>query len=170
MDETSRSVIRRATPTDAEAISVVLRAAFSEYEPCYTPEAFAATAISPAEVRQRMRDGPAWVALRGGGPVGMVVGTVAAVARGDALHIRGMAVVPTARGTGVGHLLLDAVVRFASRERYHRLTLCTTPFLTPAIRLYEQRGFRTTTEAPPEMPQALHGTPLITMARPVAEA
>jgi len=36
-------LIRRAIPPDASAVSELLRRAFHEFEPLYTPEAFVAT-------------------------------------------------------------------------------------------------------------------------------
>jgi len=60
---------------------------------------------------------------------------VAAVARGAALYVRGMAVLPSVRGKGVGETLLRAVEAFASEQGHMTLLLTTTPFLDSAIRL-----------------------------------
>jgi hypothetical protein len=53
------------------------------------------------------------------------------------------------------------VETFARAERYQSLILSTTPFLTDAIRLYEQGGFRRSQEGP----QELFGTPLFAMVK-----
>jgi GNAT superfamily N-acetyltransferase len=72
-----------------------------------------------------------------------------------------MAVCPTARGCGIGQLLLNQVEAFAATEDRHHLYLSTTPFLRSAIRLYERAGFVATSAPPYE----LFGTPLFTMEK-----
>jgi N-acetylglutamate synthase-like GNAT family acetyltransferase len=104
-----------------------------------------------------MKEGPMWIALLDT----EVVGTVAAVKKSDSLYMRGMGVLPRARGSRIGEALVDAVVSYASSEGCTRLFLSTTPFLHRAIRLYEKCGFTRTDEAPYD----LHGTPLFTMER-----
>ena len=76
-----------------------------------------------------------------------------------------MAILPTARGQGIGRVLLEQVERFASESGQRRLFLSTTPFLLRAIRLYEQFGFRRSGEGL----QDLFGTPLFTMVKPIGE-
>jgi GNAT superfamily N-acetyltransferase len=154
--------IRRATPEDAALIASVLRESFIEYRDAYTPEAFAATTPTSAEVRSRMKEGPVWVALLGGS----VVGTVAAVERGEELYVRGMAVLPAARGRGIGELLLHQAEDYASLKGHERLVLSTTPFLHRAIRLYECCGFRRSAEGACD----LLGTPLFTMVKNLGQA
>jgi len=90
-----------------------------------------------------------------------LVGTVAAVLEDNSLYIRSMAVLPRARGKGVGRLLLEDVEHFAATKGARRMFLCTTPFLLQAIRLYEQYGFQRISNGPLE----LLGTPLFTMER-----
>jgi GNAT superfamily N-acetyltransferase len=137
-----------------------LRDAFEGYRPLYTPEAFAATTPSADQIRQRWDEGPVWIALQDGHPVG----TVAAAPRGAALYMRSMAVLPASRGSGCGGLLLAAVEAFAASHGHHRLVLSTTPFLHPAIRLYERAGFMRSGAAPHD----LAGTPLFTMEKELA--
>jgi len=79
------------------------------------------------------------------------------------LYIRGMAVLPMARGKGVGDLLLEEIERFAALSKRSCLVLNTTPFLIPAIRLYQRHGFRRTDEGV----QDLFGTPLFTMQKTI---
>lgn len=73
---------------------------------------------------------------------GAIVGTLSAVMQGDALFLRRMAILPGARGEGIGRQLLDEATRFAREHGARSLTLCTTPFLDRAIALYESYGFR----------------------------
>lgn len=142
---------------DAAQVSSVLRDAFVEYKSLYTEEAFAATTPDADQIRDRMDEGPVWIALQGGA----IVGTVAAIARGEALYIRGMGVSPTARERGLGELLLKQVESFAATHGHKRLTLSTTPFLDRAIRLYERFGFKRNAEGPHD----LFGTQLFSMVK-----
>jgi putative acetyltransferase len=149
--------IRLAIPDEAASIAWVLHQAFVEYESLYTATAFAITTPTPVEIEQRWNEGPIWLALKNG----RLVGTVAAVAKGDALYIRSMAVVPSARGQGIGKILLTEVERFARASGFQRMLLSTTPFLDGAIHLYERFGFERT----PDGPHDSAGTPLFTMEK-----
>lgn len=149
--------IRRAAPDDAARVASVLYESFVEYEALYTQAAFAATTSTGEQIRSRMEEGPVWVALHNGA----IVGTVSVAPRGDDLYIRGMAVVPSARGLKIGRLLLERSESFALEQGCRRLILSTTPFLMSAIQLYERYGFRRSSEGP----QELFGTPLFTMVK-----
>jgi GNAT superfamily N-acetyltransferase len=149
--------IRRATAVDAESVAYLLRDAFREYEPFYTRAGFAATTPDPAVVRERLKEGPTWVAEENG----FATGTVSAVLRDLDLYLRSMAVVPSARGKHVGRALFAVAFNLAVERRARRIYLSTTPFLFSAIRFYESLGFRRTGEPPDD----LHGTPLFTMAK-----
>jgi GNAT superfamily N-acetyltransferase len=157
MQEVSEIQIRRAGPQDVGSISSVLYESFVEYESLYTPQGFAATTPNAQQIIARMREGSVWVAFRGT----VVLGTVAAVVKGDSIYMRGMAVLPAARGMRVGTRLLAQVEQWASTEGCSRVFLSTTPFLLDAIRLYERSGFRRVEEEP----QHLFGTPLFTMEK-----
>ena len=104
-----------------------------------------------------MNEGPMWVALYDEA----IVGAVAAVSKGAALYVRGMGIVPAARGKGIGELLLEHVENLACVQSYKRMILSTTPFLIRAIKLYEQFGFVRSSEGPFD----LFGTPLFTMVK-----
>ncbi len=149
--------IRRAIPDDASSLACVLYSAFAEYEASYTQEAFRATTPTAEQIRNRIDEGPIWVAL----VKDRVVGTVSAVPKGTALYIRSMAILPTARGQGLGRKLLEYVEEYANEKGLERLWLSTTPFLTRAIRLYERYGFQQSEEGPHE----LYRTPLYTMIK-----
>jgi SAM-dependent methyltransferase/ribosomal protein S18 acetylase RimI-like enzyme len=154
--------IRVAASDEAFAIASILARSFAEYESSYSPEAFAATISTPDRIRDRINEGPVWVALRNDA----VVGTLSAVARDKALYLRGMAVDPTARGDGIGRRLLDRAEEYAIRNGFERLFLSTTPFLKSAIGLYESYGFSRGDEKPDD----LFGTPLFTMAKDLPAA
>ena len=149
--------VRLAGPDDAPVIAALLHESFVEFKALYTHGGFAATALDARQILVRMREGPVWVALR----ESRVIGTVAAVARDESVYIRGMAVLPAARGSGAGARLLEQVENWAASERHTRLFLSTTPFLSAAIHLYERSGFRRTDDGIRD----LHGTPLFTMEK-----
>jgi GNAT superfamily N-acetyltransferase len=138
----------------------LLYESFVEFEPRYTTGGFTATTPGAGQILVRMSEGPVWVAARGG----ELVGTVSAVLKDASAYIRGMAVVPAARGSGAGSKLLQQVESWAAGEGCERLFLSTTPFLDAAIRLYEKSGFRRTGENPHD----LFGTPLFTMEKKVS--
>jgi len=149
--------VRRAVENDSARIASLLYDSFVEYKSLYTPEAFAATTPPQDQIRARLNEGPMWVAVKNK----TIVGTASAVLKSEGLYVRSMAVLPTARGQGLGRLLLKAVEDYASARSCRRLFLSTTPFLCSAIRLYEHFGF----ERSEEGPHHLFGTPLITMVK-----
>jgi ribosomal protein S18 acetylase RimI-like enzyme len=146
-----------AVPEDAPAIASVLAAAFAEFEPLYTPQALSATTPTSEQISSRFNEGPVWVALHDNA----IVGTVAAVPKGERLYVRSMGVLPKLRGHSIGWLLLRQVESFAMQHGYQSLFLSTTPFLDAAIALYERFGFTRTNEGPHD----LFGTPLLTMVK-----
>ena len=132
--------IRRANRRDAAEIELLIREAFLEHEPAFTPEAFNTAIPGKHEIEKRIEDWAVWIAIT----ANVIVGTVSAQAKGRGLRIRSMAVHPSMRGHGIGKLLLARVEHFAYAHGYKRLTLNTTPFMDRAIRLYETFGFRFT--------------------------
>lgn len=152
-------LIRRAVADDAHVIADVLQRSFQEFRPLYTDGGFAATALDVEQVAERMVEGPVWIALR----AKAAIGTVAAVIRdGKSAYIRGMAVLPEARSSGVAHRLLKQAEEWGRNEGCTRLFLSTTPFLHAAIRLYERSGYQKM-----EHGDDLFGTPLLVMEKQV---
>jgi GNAT superfamily N-acetyltransferase len=152
--------IRMAVSQESQAIANVLHQAFVEYEPQYTAKALRATTPPASEIRKRFQEDPVWVAVQND----TIVGTVTAVRRGEGLYVRSMAILPEARGQGVGKRLLQQAERYANEQGCTYMFLSTTPFLDRAIRLYEQFGFQRTDDGPHD----LFGTPLLTMTKHIA--
>lgn len=146
-----------ATDVDAEDLSEILLASFLEFQSQYTSSGFAATTPKADELRQRLLEGPIWIAKLNS----RKVGTVSVVVKGRELYIRGMAVVPDARGAGVAVALFRAVDDYAKSVGCFREFLSTTPFLHRAIAFYRGIGFEEIGDGPTE----LFGTPLFTMER-----
>jgi N-acetylglutamate synthase-like GNAT family acetyltransferase len=153
----AKLVVRDAALADVPAIAALLQQAFLEYEPQYTPAAFAATTPTADQIQKRWHEGPVWMALL----AEQLVGTVAAVPQAPALYVRSMAVQPQGRGKGIGKTLLSHIEEYAREHSFKRMYLSTTPFLTDAIRLYERFGFVRTNDGP----SALCGTPIFTMEK-----
>ena len=149
--------IRMAVTEDAPSVAAVLHESFIEYKSRYTQEGYAATTPASEQIQNRIKEGPVWVAVY----QDRIVGTVSAVPKGEGLYIRGMAILPAARGQRIGELFLREIEGFASERGFKRLFLSTTPFLNRAIQLYEHYGFRRSSEGPDN----LFGTPLFTMEK-----
>jgi N-acetylglutamate synthase-like GNAT family acetyltransferase len=150
------SLIRRAIPSDASAVSGLLGRAFQEFEPLYTPEAFVATVQLESGILRRLQEGPLWVVENEQN----VTGTVSAVRSDDFLMVRGMAVAPEARGLKIGKALLNLTEDFAHEQGLNRMFLYTTAFLLQAIRLYRSSGFEFTGQK-----SNPHGTELLRMEK-----
>ena len=73
---------------------------------------------------------------------GEVLGTCALIVHEDGTaELAKMAVLPSARGRGIGRLLGEAILALADAKGLGKLFLETNRKLTPAIRLYQQLGF-----------------------------
>ena len=144
--------VRLAKADDARAIETVLSKSFEEYKARYTSAAFKAATPPQETIIKRMEEGPTWVAEQ----EGEIVGTISAIPQGRTLMLRAMAVPPAERGRAIGKLLLVRVARHAFRNGYRRMTIKASPFLTRALREYEQFGFQRSNEGPSEF----HGTPV----------
>jgi putative acetyltransferase len=149
--------IRIAVPDDSEAIATVISKAFAEGESDYTPEAYAATVPEADEIRKRFDEGAIWVALKNE----EIVGTISTVAENEKLYFRSMAVLPSAQGLGIGQKLFGVIEKFALENKFKSLFLYTTPFLTGAVKLYEQNGF----ERGADETEGFFGTPWFAMEK-----
>ena len=148
--------IRQAAASDTREVSDLLRRAFQEFEPLYTPEAYVATVQPESGILRRMQEGPVWVAENDHG----LVGTVSVMRSENLVFVRGMAVSPEARGQKIGKTLLYLAEDFARELGFMHMSLYTTGFLLGAIRLYQSSGFVFTGEK-----TSPHGTELLGMVK-----
>jgi GNAT superfamily N-acetyltransferase len=130
--------IRQAQEADADAIVRCLAAAFAPYREQYTPAAFANTVLDDFAIRERMRTMHVLVAVS----AAQIVGTVAASLNDEREgHLRGMAVFPQFRGTGIAAQLLSLVEDWLRTQGCARVSLDTTLPLQAAINFYEKHGY-----------------------------
>ena len=131
--------IRKATGADASGILACLSAAFEVYRDKYTAAAFADTVLTTETLHGRFQEMTVFVATENSGEI---VGTIAcSVVNPQEGHIRGMAILPSAQGTGVAARLLTHAEAHFREQNCKRISLDTTAPLERAIRFYERSGF-----------------------------
>lgn len=90
-----------------------------------------------------------------------IAGALSSKLTKEGLYLYGMAVHPEFRNQKIGWNLLKEAELFSIKNGIICMYLSTTPFLSEAIRLYEQFGFLKTLYPPFD----LCGTPLFTMEK-----
>ena len=132
--------IRKAAKRDARGILACLRAAFEEFREAYTPDAFLDTVLTAGTLQERLKTMSVFVAVNSDDEV---IGTIACnVASAGEGHLRGMAVSPPMRGSGIAAQLLNHAESELRRKNVERITLDTTEPLQRAMRFYEKHGYR----------------------------
>jgi GNAT superfamily N-acetyltransferase len=130
--------IRPANHDDANAILKCLAAAFAPYRTQYSPAAFADTVLGDETIHARLQQMHVLVATAAGN----VVGTISGATHVEEGHLRGMAVLPEWRGSGIAAKLLAGIEAWLRSQGCTRITLDTTLPLQPAMRFYEKNGYR----------------------------
>jgi GNAT superfamily N-acetyltransferase len=139
--------IRPGVEGDQSGILNCLAAAFDPYRKDYTAGAFADTVLDAATLRQRMLQMHVLVVTSepttSESPTSesAILGTISAAVSGNEGHLRGMAVLPELRGTGVAGQLLSAIETWLREQGCKRVTLNTTLPLQAAMRFYEKNGY-----------------------------
>ncbi len=131
--------VRKATSEDAAQILACLRAAFEDYRQQYTPEGFLDTVLTPETFQERLAEMIVFAAVNDSNEV---VGTIACnLVSGEEGHLRGMAVLPSFRGSGIAGQLLSHAEEELRSCKCTRITLDTTEPLQRAMRFYEKHGY-----------------------------
>ena len=136
------AIVRALSPEDWRVWRELRQTALSE-----APQAFGSTladwsGANDSESRWRARLAAVpfnAIALIGESPVGMVSST--APVEGSC-ELMSLWVSPPSRGTGIGDLLVSAVLNWALVQGADHLTLEVRRLNTAAIRLYKRNGFR----------------------------
>lgn len=146
--------VRRVRPSDVAAVREVRLAALLD-----TPSAFASThereaAFTDDEWNFRTRrasagpDSSTFLAWDGGAPVG-IIGGFRFEPGAPVVDLVSMWTAPSHRRSGVGRLLVSAVVEWATDNGASAVELWVTRGNEPAQRLYESLGFAVTGEHQP---------------------
>jgi ribosomal protein S18 acetylase RimI-like enzyme len=115
-----------------------------EYGFDVTFEAYVAGPLAEFVRRRSDRD-RLWIAER----AGEIVGSIAIVGTSETeAQLRWFLVDPSARGLGLGTILLQEAVAFARRSGHATIFLWTVSALTAAARLYRRFGFQKAEERP----------------------
>jgi GNAT superfamily N-acetyltransferase len=131
-------LVRPAFEADKSGVLNCLATAFEPYRGDYTAQAFADTVIDATGYLERLRKMHVLVA----DSASQIVGTVAGEYTGPQGHLRGMAVLPGWKGTGLAPRLLLAIEDWLRTQGCTRVTLDTTQPLKAAISFYEKSGYR----------------------------
>jgi GNAT superfamily N-acetyltransferase/quercetin dioxygenase-like cupin family protein len=139
--------VRDAGGSDLPAVRRVLLAAYQEYATALPPAVFGRYLAEILDVEERFGTGRLLVAEHGGRIVGTVTYYDDAATEGLGwpagwAGLRALGVEPSARGLGIGRVLVEACRRRALAARAPALTLHTGGFMTAALALYEAMGFR----------------------------
>ncbi len=127
-------VVRTATDQDAAAAQLLSDRAFDELRTIYRPKA-AASAAGPPLIRLIAEAD------------GHLVGTVQYAIESERLHLRGLAVEPAHRRTGVARALIEQLAGLAQTENLRALSLYTIG-QTGNVAVFERLGFGTIREEP----------------------
>lgn len=140
--------LRDARPGELDDLSRLLEEVYGEFQPHFPGDLWQAYLGEIVDVRSRLGGSELIVA----GTAGRLVGTVgfypeasrSALERWPAgwTSIRTLAVLPDARGKGVGEALARECLRRARERGAAAVGLHTNPFMASANRLYGRLGFR----------------------------
>jgi len=130
-------VIRPASEADQAGVLHCMAVAFEPYHDDYTAPAFARTVLDPAGYTERLQAMYVLVAVS----ESTVAGTISGACNGKEGRLRGMAILPEWKRSGIAAQLLSTMEAWLEGQGCHRVTLGTTPPLKAAIRFYEKAGY-----------------------------
>ncbi len=135
--------IRDWTPSDRAPAAAIIRSVLAEYGLGWEPEG-ADRDVLHVETYYQAIGGEFWVIEQQGKLVG--TGAYYPIARGEnAVEIRKMYLLPTARGQGLGRFLLQSLETAAAARGYEQAWIETASVLAEAVTLYERSGYQPAT-------------------------
>jgi ribosomal protein S18 acetylase RimI-like enzyme len=140
--------IRSAHPSEYVQIADLTRTAYAEYGQLMSPSAWIALATAVEAALATAQPVERMVALQNGALVGSVMlynagadAYAGLTAQASVPEVRMLAVSPSARGLGIGELLVKECMRRAREAGADQLGLHTSASMRAAIALYERMGF-----------------------------
>lgn len=133
-------VVRLQGPARLEEALACIHQAFGEYRDSLVPPS-AALQETVASLGRRLADGAVFLVEDADGAA---LGAVCAEARGDAVYLDRLAVLPEARHRGAAAALVAAVEDFAATSGAARVTLGVRLALPGNLRMFERLGYAET--------------------------
>jgi ribosomal protein S18 acetylase RimI-like enzyme len=139
--------LRDALPDEADAIAEVIKAAYAQYEPNYTPEGWKRYFGLLGNVSPHFERAQVIVAEREGAIAGCVMfyphGSLSGQGEWPAgwAGVLRLAVHPTHRGLGLGRLLTEECLRRCREAGIATLALHATSWMSLSRAMYERMGF-----------------------------
>jgi putative acetyltransferase len=131
--------IRDWEPRDRHAVANLIASVLAEYGLDWEPEETDRDVLE-VEACYLETGGEFWVVEQGDRLVG--TGAYYPIRRGTkAVEIRKMYVLPSARGQGLGHFLLQQLEWAIAAHHYQQIWIETASVLTEAVQLYERNGY-----------------------------
>ncbi len=132
-------LIRDWEPCDRHAAATVIATVLTEYGLGWDPEG-ADRDVLAVETCYLDAKGAFWVVEQNGTIVG--TGAYYPIRRGNnAVEIRKMYLLPSARGLGLGLFLLQQLEAAISTQAYQQIWIETASALVEAVQLYERNGY-----------------------------
>ena len=132
--------IRPIEPADNRAVEMIIRSCLTEFGAAHEGTAWADPFLGRFSEVYSAEGSRYFVAVDEDGEIVGGAGIGALAGADDTCELQKMYCLPKARGTGVSHLLMDAVLGSAA-EHYSRCYLETLENMTAAQRFYEKYGF-----------------------------
>lgn len=131
--------LRDWQPCDRHSAATVIAAVLEEYGLGWDPEG-ADRDVLAVEACYLEAGGEFWVIEQNEHIVG--TGAYYPIRRGtNAVEIRKMYLLPTARGQGLGHFLLHQLEAVIAARHYREIWIETVSVLAEAVQLYERNGY-----------------------------
>jgi ribosomal protein S18 acetylase RimI-like enzyme len=130
--------VREAREDEFPEVTAITLEAYAEFEAQLSQEWWRYYRRDLAAVAERAKQGRYLVAVE----AGTLVGAVALVAQNGTPWIRTLAVLPAARGKGIGRRLTEVCIEAARAAGAEAIGLNTTFLMPVAKAMYERMGFQ----------------------------